>query len=126
LLLLASPGKWSRFSWSSNPKPLSSKASWLSNPGQFSKSSLRKLDASLALRMSRGVHVEGDGLLRPFWMVGDDASVSSRTGACLAAAPAASMVRSVEREDWDDSGGDFVSCDARRRLPACGTEANLT
>jgi hypothetical protein len=57
-------------------------------------------------------------------MVGDEARASSRIDACRAAAPAASMVRSVEREDRDDSGGDFVSCDARRR-PG-GTEANLT
>jgi hypothetical protein len=48
--VFASPGKWSRVSCSSIPNPLSSNLSWLSNPGQFSKSSLRRLEATLDLR----------------------------------------------------------------------------
>jgi hypothetical protein len=123
-LLVLSPGNWSRFSCSSSPSPLSSNVSWLSKPGQFSKSSLSILEASLARRWFCGFQLLGEVLRMPFWMVGDDASRSSREGACLGDAPESPMFRSVEREDCADSAGDFVCCEVRRRF--CGAKANLT
>jgi hypothetical protein len=42
----------------------------------------------------------------------------------LEAAPESPMLRSVERDDCADRAGDFVCCEARRRL--CGVEASLT
>jgi hypothetical protein len=60
-------------------------------------------------------------------MVGDEAkalSVSRVPLRCLELAATSPMLRSVEREDFDDSGGDFVWGEGPRR-PA-GAEASVT
>jgi hypothetical protein len=56
-------------------------------------------------------------------MVGDEAKASSRAAGLLVAASESAMLRSVEREDCAERDGDFVCCDARRRL--WGAEPSL-
>lgn len=113
----------SRLSCSSRSTALSSKESWLSKPGQWSRSSVKmELAEGLSRRWSRPRQLPGEWLLGAVWMVGDEARTLSRVVMLLVEATESVGFRSVEREDCAesedcaDSDGDFVCCEARRRL----------
>ena len=121
--LSASTRERCRFSCSSRSTPLASKVSWLSKPGQCSKSSEKtELDEGLTLRWSWPRQLPGEWLLGAVWTVGDEARTWSRVVMLLDEATESVALRSVEREDCAesedcaDSDGKLICCEARRRL----------
>lgn len=80
----------------------------------ISRSSLFKLDVVLRRRWE-GLSASAEvGCRRPSWTVGDEARVSSVKAGLMTVGWDMFMFFKVERELWEESGGDVLSCGDRR------------